>query len=147
MFLIPVEYEGSVIVVYGIDTAGNEEWSDDGRRIYRIPESGILYTPFSKNLGIADSKYMFVDSLGNPLTEINTDFTDGQSWHNDIYMMNGGLVNVWQNGQGESPIHYRAFSIGRGSKKDSLNIELRQFKQDFVFAPHIKLECKDSLLL
>lgn len=78
-FLIPENYKGAIVVVF---ENTNKEDDSKKERIYKIPESGILYTPHSRTTGILKHKYYYVDSSGNKVKEIKS--FDYEEYHNNI---------------------------------------------------------------
>ncbi|MCX2679362.1 hypothetical protein OOZ15_05350 [Galbibacter sp. EGI 63066] len=62
--LIPKGYEGPVLIVFN-QSKGEPKEYEDGKRVYRIPENGILETQFEPNYGIQKHQFFYVDSLGN----------------------------------------------------------------------------------
>ena len=61
--LIPEGYTGYVYIIQS-DSLGGPEQFDDGRRLYRIPADGVLFTPFGSNDGIIDAQYFYVGTDG-----------------------------------------------------------------------------------
>jgi len=63
-YLIPEDFRGTVYVVFDQDN-GKEKEYEGIHRIYRIPESGILFTQFSQNEDVYSfQEFYFVDSNG-----------------------------------------------------------------------------------
>ena len=62
--LIPEDYVGPVLIIYNQDNGAKKEY-EDGKRVYRIPENGILKTQFTENYGVQYNDYFYVDSNGN----------------------------------------------------------------------------------
>jgi|GEM_PF-1839861 len=67
--LIPEGYLGTVMIIFNQKNGEAEEY-EDGKRVYRIPETGILYTQFEPNYGIQKHEYFYLDTNGNR-TEID----------------------------------------------------------------------------
>jgi hypothetical protein len=64
-FLIPDDFRGVVYVVFEQENGMDKEY-EGFRRVYRIPESGVLFTQFSENDGAYLSQdFYFVDSNEN----------------------------------------------------------------------------------
>ena len=63
-FLIPQNYRGQIVVFYN-EKCGQEPVYENGRRIYNIPESGILITKIKENRGYLDRKFYLLDENGN----------------------------------------------------------------------------------
>lgn len=64
IILIPEGYVGPVLVIYNQDNGAEKEY-EDGKRVYRIPENGVLETQFSPNYGVQNNEYYYVSSNGN----------------------------------------------------------------------------------
>ncbi len=62
-FLIPNGYSGRAAVVFE-QKQGEEPKYENGRRIYKIPDNGILLTQFKAEHGFVDYRYFLVDSNG-----------------------------------------------------------------------------------
>jgi len=78
-FLIPENYKGAIVLVF---ENTNKEDDQKKERIYKIPESGILYTPYSRTTGILKHKYYYVNGSGNKVKEIKK--FDYEEYHNNI---------------------------------------------------------------
>jgi len=50
-FILAEDFRGEVIIVFDQQNGKDEIYSEDGYRIYEIPENGILFTSFKKNDG------------------------------------------------------------------------------------------------
>ena len=61
--LIPAGFEGPVVILFN-DPLGAPAERDGRRRIYRIPENGILRTQFPPNDGWSRPTYVYVDESG-----------------------------------------------------------------------------------
>ena len=70
--LIPEGYTGYVYIVQS-DSLGEPEQFEKGRRLYRIPPDGLLFTRFGSNDGIIDARYFYVGADG-PSREIAADY-------------------------------------------------------------------------
>ena len=64
MFLIPQNVRGEIVVFYD-ESCGQEAVYENGSRIYKVPESGILITKFKENPGHLNRKFYSVDADGN----------------------------------------------------------------------------------
>jgi hypothetical protein len=63
-FLIPKGYSGRAAVVFE-QKQGQEPKYENGRRIYEIPDNGILLTQFKAEHGFVDYRYFLVDRDGS----------------------------------------------------------------------------------
>ena len=58
--LIPEGYIGSVLVIFNQENGEPKEY-EEGKRIYRIPENGVLKTQFEPNYGMQNHQFFYVD--------------------------------------------------------------------------------------
>lgn len=83
-FLIPDGFRGELVVFYD-EPCGSAPKRVDGRRIYEIPESGVLVTAFDKNKGYLDRKFFFVSNDGTmrefPEFHRQNYETERKEWH------------------------------------------------------------------
>lgn len=65
LYLLPVGYTGPAVVVYD-QPDGVPEWFEDGRRVYAIPDSGVLRTQSAPDDGLhsGQSAFAYVDDRG-----------------------------------------------------------------------------------
>ena len=61
VFVLPDNYTGAVIILFGESDGIPEKIDEDGNRIYEIPSSGILKTKFKFQEGFRDISYKTVD--------------------------------------------------------------------------------------
>lgn len=64
IFLIPAGFHGKVRVIFD-KPCGLTELMEGKKRIYTIPNSGILITQFKSEFGIINQEYYYVDANGN----------------------------------------------------------------------------------
>lgn len=62
--LIPMGYRGPVIIIFGQDEKGRTKEYEEGKRVYRIPDNGVLLTKFKLSRGIHDYEFYYVDKNG-----------------------------------------------------------------------------------
>jgi hypothetical protein len=62
--LIPNDFRGS-FVVYFEESCGTDAEYQNGRRVYRIPQDGILITKFKRDSGIIDDEFYLIDAENN----------------------------------------------------------------------------------
>lgn len=83
-FLIPDGFRGEFVIFYD-EPCGSPPKYVDGRRIYEIPESGVLVTAFDKNKGYLDRKFFFVTNEGTmrefPEFHRQNYETERKEWH------------------------------------------------------------------
>lgn len=62
--LIPKGYKGSVLVIFNQENGEPKEY-ENGKRVYRIPENGVLKTQFEPNYGVQNHQFFYVNKEGN----------------------------------------------------------------------------------
>lgn len=62
-FLIPQDFRGK-FVIYFEEPCGTDIEYENGRRIYRIPDDGVLITKFKREAGYIDDEFYLVDNQG-----------------------------------------------------------------------------------
>jgi len=62
-FLIPEDFKGVVYIIYD-DQIGEPKEFEGFRRVYRIPETGVLFTNFKQTQGIHNRKFYYVSKTG-----------------------------------------------------------------------------------
>ena len=62
-FLFPENFRGAVYVIYD-QKNGEPKVYENNRRLYKIPDNGILFTQFKAEYGRIDHRYFFVDGNG-----------------------------------------------------------------------------------
>ena len=62
-FLVPIDFRGRVNIIYN-QKCGEEPEFENDRRIYRIPNNGLLLTKFKKPSGLIDHQYYLVNENG-----------------------------------------------------------------------------------
>jgi len=62
-YLIPYGYKGRVNIVFN-QKGGVPLKYENGRRVYKIPSDGILFTQFKDEYGLIDHHYFYLDNTG-----------------------------------------------------------------------------------
>jgi len=65
IYLIPQNYNGRIYIIYDQINGKEEEYTKSGERIYRIPETGVLFTKFNINpikLALKKQKFYYVNN-------------------------------------------------------------------------------------
>ncbi len=65
-FLIPKDFRGKFVIYYE-ESCGTDVEYINGRRIYRIPDDGILITKFKREAGFIDDEFYLIDNQGNKI--------------------------------------------------------------------------------
>jgi hypothetical protein len=122
-FYIREGYTGPVAIVFDQKNGLAKEYKED-TRIYRIPESGVLYSKFSGVDGLLNQKFYYVNSSGEIASEIPVLFMPIISTtkfdSSRVYAM-VGVDGSFEKNTGD--VEYIYFSIGSAVKSDSLKGE------------------------
>jgi|GEM_PF-2029808 len=105
-FLLPENYRGKVQIVYS--PCGEKAEYENGRRLYRIPENGVLVTQFEAEYGIVDHQFFFVDANGKR-TPLEETYAPGKGDQPGVY----GLGTGHSPANGSEPeTHFQEFFVG-----------------------------------
>jgi hypothetical protein len=63
-FLIPEDFKGVVYIIYD-ERIGEPKEFEGLRRVYKIPETGVLFTKFKQTQGIHNRKFYYVSKNGD----------------------------------------------------------------------------------
>ncbi len=122
-FYIPQNYTGPIAIVFDQKNGVEKEYKD-GRRIYRIPKSGVLYTQLSRVKGILNEKFYYVNSSGEITEELSSltlpilEITKYDS--SRIYALEGFDGGFSKTEGNIVNVKYIAFCVGKATKSDSL---------------------------
>jgi hypothetical protein len=61
--LIPEGYQGTVLIIFNQEDGTPKEY-EGGKRVYKIPENGILKTQFKPNYGVQKHEFFYVNNKG-----------------------------------------------------------------------------------
>ena len=115
-YLIPKDFHGSFRIIYG-EECGIVPIEENGRRIFEIPDDGILIIKNKQEAGWIDNEYYLVDKSGNKIkVPMLYDFTDMETKKTGVYMSGTGASGGPMSNGGsstESPlaIHYSDFFV------------------------------------
>ena len=73
IYLIPDNYEGEIIVVFDQKDGEAEKYLDK-KRVYEIPDDGILYTQFTWNAGMNNYEFHFQSKPNNDIDEVKKQY-------------------------------------------------------------------------
>lgn len=121
-YLIPATYRGPVVVVFN-QPDGQKAEVEQGRRIYRIPPSGVLFTQFAAEQGFIDQQYYFITPAGQRerLGELDTrDFKEESTTEkhvsepprDSVAVFNPGTMGSIGDGNGPHPKVFMELSVG-----------------------------------
>ncbi len=135
-FLIPDNYTGAIVIIFDQDNGNTKEYKD-GRRIYNIPENGILYTQFSRVKGVLNQKFYYKNRSSKELKQIVSEgiqiSDENESFVLDVY--DGGFTVFPEGGikegkSGDYPtVEWIYFTIGKYSDNKE---ELRSIANSIV---------------
>jgi len=115
--IVPQHYTGYIVIVYDQAEGQNPDYKD-GKRIYRVPENGILKTRFSANpgwIGIPEFYYGEIASENKILFK-----PDPRSLPIDTVVANGGTAgSVKKVAGGEEFVRFLEYYIGNKEQIDA----------------------------
>ena len=120
-FLIPKGYRGRINVIFN-QPHGQAEKYENGRRVYEIPESGVLITRFNGNYGLMDQQYFYVDFAGYREAIKKLDVTDfNEKWittrnknepsRDELAVFFAATVGVYGNSDDPKSMRFQEFYI------------------------------------
>lgn len=146
-FLIPQNYSGNIYIIYNQKNCVAKEYEND-RRIYRIPDNGILLTQFEDEYGRVDQEYYFVDKVGKR-TKLKSTTTsiinNGSSTKNEQNLL-ADSVKVFplatgrtgNNTEGETEIIYCNVFVGSTKQMKGSNNRLNYQLVDSIRTEYLK---------
>lgn len=115
-FLIPEGYRGKAIVIFD-QPEGQAPETESGRRLYRIPKSGVLFTQFKSDPAIVDQEFDYVSSGGQRKKLAVQDLPEGSNWQapqkpgsDSIAVFGAGATRAISGASGT--ITFSEFSVG-----------------------------------
>lgn len=126
MYLIPDNYKGKVNIIFN-QVKGQEIMYERGKRVYKIPENGILLTKAKPEYGFIQHEYYFVDSLDNR-TPINILF-DNHKNAKEIGIYRDGTVGTYGNSDDAQNLKFQEFYVT--DKKSLDQYFSTQYNNDF----------------
>ena len=122
-FVIPKDYSGVIYIFFDQRNGEAIEYDSQKRRVYQIPNSGILKTQFTSNYGVTDSRIYYDGSLnGNIIDYIKRGET--------LNYKNEKIVAAWyqtgtayidQNDSKSDQIHFIKLYISKPSDIEKLH--------------------------
>jgi hypothetical protein len=74
-YLIPKDFRGKFVIFFEESCATDVKY-ENRRRIYMIPDDGVLITKFKREAGYIDDEFYLVDNQGNKIPLPKSDFRD-----------------------------------------------------------------------
>ena len=110
IFLIPDGYRGKVIIIYGQENGTPEEYEND-KRVYRIPNNGLLRTRFYiKGNSVKTGEHYFVDKDGKR-TKIDLTIFGDTTDTTSVLVWGSSLGNATDTNSNK--FHYQDFIVDR----------------------------------
>lgn len=135
-YLIPKDFTGRVNIVFN-QKNGIPAKYENGRRVYEIPDDGILLTQFKDEYGLVNRKYYYIDSSGKKTAleiyqyEYNKDGTT--KWmiknKNETGVFLDGTTGQYGNDGDSRTVKYQEFVVSNYSELDSFFTE--EYKRKF----------------
>jgi len=125
-FLIPEGFEGRINVIFN-QLEGDAVKIVNERRIYNIPNDGILVTSSKIETGWLDQEYFYVDRLGNK-TRIDIRDFDSKEVPKHPKVIYSGVVGVYGNSTDKNPLEFIENVIGSKKTIDSIYNQKNQQK-------------------
>ena len=128
IYLIPNNFKGIITIIFNVKDGQNVRY-ENGKRIYQIPENGILKTQFSFNEGFHQENFYY-DDKDNLRKEILFDALNKTN-SEEIQILKS-VSGVSNNGNGTKEVRYHQFIVCKRSELDSLSkVEKRLNITDF----------------
>ena len=111
--IVPEGYTGYVIIIYNQDNGAPVRYEGE-KRVYEIPESGILRTQFSGNYGWVGFTEFYYDSIApeNRISYVPNRY-DSENLASDSIVASGGSTgNANRDLAGKEVVSYAKYFIG-----------------------------------
>jgi hypothetical protein len=115
-YLIPNDFEGNFRVIYGEKCGINPSY-ENGRRVLRIPDNGVLIIQPEFEPGIIDHEYYFVDRKGNrQKIKMFLDYNERMKGTPGVLLggsgsFGGTMPDGSSSGESEFAIHFTDFTV------------------------------------
>lgn len=128
VFYIPQDYTGAVAIVFDQKNGVPKEYKED-TRIYRIPESGVLYTQFPiVGNGLLHQKFYYIKSSEETveLSSLFLPLLSSSKYDSTHAYALRGFDGGFEKGNG-GKVKYIYFCVGKASQSDSLTRAAHKF--------------------
>jgi hypothetical protein len=128
-FLIPKGFKGKVMVVF--EKNNREKLKLEGnRRIYKIPDNGILVTQSKATTGLMNRQFYYIDSLNNRISL--KDFRDSKEakFYGEVGIFYSGTAGVYGNSGDSQSIIFNEFIVSDYKILDSFFT--KDYKEQFM---------------
>jgi hypothetical protein len=138
LYLIPEGYVGRVIVIFNQTDGEKPEYEND-RRVYRIPETGVLFTQLKDEQGIINQEYYYVSPNGQrqklgvlDTRDFNEEWTTEKNPHepprDSLAVFNPGTMGTIGSSDDKDSKVFLELSVG--TYNDMKN--LHEFSNDYI---------------
>ena len=150
-FLIPNDFEGEFIVIYG-EKCGINPTFEEGRRLLKVPDNGVLIIQPAFKAGTIDNEYYLVDRDGNRkrMNELwNYKLRKTQA-PGVLMGSSGSMLGAMPDGSAssESPsaIHFTTFMVFNKDTTTRNDKEAFKYQQHFDSLIHVLVDdCRKNL--
>jgi len=137
-YLIPEGYKGTVLVIFNQPDGEKPEHEDD-RRIYRIPQTGILFTQLKDEQGIINQEYFYISPSGQKrklgvldTRDFNEEWTTEKNPHepprDSLAVFNPGTMGTMGSSDDKNSKVFLQLSVGTYNDMKNLN----DFSNDYI---------------
>lgn len=137
-YLIPDGYIGTVFVVFNQPDGEEPEYEND-RRIYRIPQTGVLFTQLKDEQGIINQEYFYISPSGQrrklgvlDTRDFNEEWTTEKNLHepprDSLAVFNPGTMGTMGGSDNKNSKVFLQLSVG--TYNDMKN--LHDFSNDYI---------------
>lgn len=137
-YLIPEGYKGTVLVIFNQPDGEKPEY-EDGRRIYRIPQTGVLFTQLKDEQGIINQEYFYISPNGQrrklgvlDTRDFNEEWTTEKNPHepprDSLAVFNPGTMGTM--GSSDGKINKVFLQLSVGTYNDIKN--LHDFSNEYI---------------
>ncbi|MEO6980848.1 MAG: hypothetical protein ABI113_20810 [Mucilaginibacter sp.] len=128
-FLIPQNFRGKITLYYG-EPCGQELKKENGRYVYRIPQSGVMVIKNPFEAGLIDQEYYFVDKYGIKISRLamgdlldfngqnSTEKNKRKPLGNKIFVFLGGTGN---GSEGGTVFNFHEMYVSTGDSLEVFN--------------------------
>jgi hypothetical protein len=114
-FYLPEGFSGPVAIIFGQENGVAKEYEDD-KRVYRIPQNGVLYTQFPRVQGTLIQEFYYVNSTSERI-ELPSLFLPTLSTTD----LDSSRVYALRGIDGKfGDVKYIYFGVGKATRSDSL---------------------------
>ncbi len=111
ILLLPLGFTGPVVIIHG-DSAGAPVEYEEGARVYRIPDTGVLRTQFAANVGWREPPRWFYANPDGTRARVVVDIDASADERLEVHDL-GFTLHVRMDSALPTPPAYRAYTVGR----------------------------------